>query len=615
MKKTLILMFTCLLLCGCDAGDNGITNVSSLTPPTERPADLRGLYAPNSKIELQTAGAVTTFPLDLDAPYGIRATDGGILVFSGTDATTLTLLKGDNLSVEASCQLDEWISHLDPSLQIHSQYISFYQPASRETVLLCSDLTEVTRIPDPANLSGTPIYHAGSNILYYCTDNAIFAWALDQNLHRILKELSYAHQELAGIHMDGSILQCRITDGTREETLFLSTATGKLLHSRDGRILLKDHNGQYFATFPSGAATGLVFGETAENPLALVPKDLYANCSFLELHNCAITLSSRETEGVQLDLYALSSGARISTLFLSKQQFPIALDDSPDGFVYLLCEDPEFDCKTIYRWEDRKSAIVDSNNYISLHYTRKNPDLKGLKHCQTLAEEIGTKYGICVRIWKDAAQTQPWDYNLEEEYHVPLLERALFALERQLAQYPQSLLKDTASHFSCLSICLVRQITGTAESGSLQTASGIQFTEGSDAYIALTVGKDAQRTFYHEFFHVMDTHLLGNTGAFDRWDELNPAGFAYDYSYEANQSRNSGVYLQSSTRAFVDTYSMSYPKEDRARIMEYAMLPGNTALFQSPIMQRKLQTLCEGIREAYGLKKSPDRFLWEQYLE
>ena len=31
-------------------------------------------------------------------------------------------------------------------------------------------------------------------------------------------------------------------------------------------------------------------------------------------------------------------------------------------------------------------------------------------------------------------------------------------------------------------------------------------------------------------------------------------------------------------------------------------------------MQKKLITLCKGIRDAFGLKKSPENFLWEQYL-
>ena len=59
---------------------------------------------------------------------------------------------------------------------------------------------------------------------------------------------------------------------------------------------------------------------------------------------------------------------------------------------------------------------------------------------------------------------------------------------------------------------------------------------------------------------------------------------------------------------------MSFPKEDRARVMEYAMLPGNEKLFQAPALQAKLQALCDGIREAYGLEDAEDSFLWEQYL-
>ena len=58
---------------------------------------------------------------------------------------------------------------------------------------------------------------------------------------------------------------------------------------------------------------------------------------------------------------------------------------------------------------------------------------------------------------------------------------------------------------------------------------------------------------------------------------------------------------------------MSYPKEDRARIFEYAMLPGKESLFQTEVMQKKLQTVCTGLREAYDLEDSP--CLWEQYLK
>ena len=45
------------------------------------------------------------------------------------------------------------------------------------------------------------------------------------------------------------------------------------------------------------------------------------------------------------------------------------------------------------------------------------------------------------------------------------------------------------------------------------------------------------------------------------------------------------------------------------------MTPGNEHYFQSKTMQAKLMQICLGIREAFGLKKSPEVFLWEQYLK
>ena len=38
------------------------------------------------------------------------------------------------------------------------------------------------------------------------------------------------------------------------------------------------------------------------------------------------------------------------------------------------------------------------------------------------------------------------------------------------------------------------------------------------------------------------------------------------------------------------------------------------ASFQSEIMQNKLTAICRGIRKAFGLEKSPEVFIWEQYL-
>ena len=60
---------------------------------------------------------------------------------------------------------------------------------------------------------------------------------------------------------------------------------------------------------------------------------------------------------------------------------------------------------------------------------------------------------------------------------------------------------------------------------------------------------------------------------------------------------------------------MTFPHEDRCRIFVTAMAEGNAEVFESETMQKKLQRVCDGIREAWDLEKTTEVFLWEQYLK
>ena len=139
--------------------------------------------------------------------------------------------------------------------------------------------------------------------------------------------------------------------------------------------------------------------------------------------------------------------------------------------------------------------------------------------------------------------------------------------------------------------------------------------DGFDAYIVLSTNHDTEYALYHELSHLMETVVLTESTAYDRWNHLNPENFRYDNDYAANRNREDDQWLQPGTGYFIDTYAMSYPKEDRARLFEYAMTSGHEELFQSVNLQRKLRQMCLGIREAFGLEKSADIFLWEQYLD
>lgn len=230
----------------------------------------------------------------------------------------------------------------------------------------------------------------------------------------------------------------------------------------------------------------------------------------------------------------------------------------------------------------------------------------------TQAEAMSARYGIDILIGEDAAATEPWDYYFVPETDPFLLKGKLSYLESCLSVYPEGMLKVLSQDYGGLHVCVVREIRGRKSTGSLDSANGLQFfSDENENYIVLA--EDMEYTLFHELCHVIEDFLLPRTPAWDDWESLNPADFSYDLDFTENADRDGEAYLEDDTRAFVDTYSMSFPREDRARVMEYAMTPGNEDLFRPPIMQSKLQMLCSGIREVFSIPDSTS-LLWEQYL-
>lgn len=612
MKKALCLLLTCLLLGGCSTQPTPDTTAPTVqTLPDERSP--MALYVPAHPLEEAAPGALRVYPLRQQA-HGLLAMGSNLIALCGGDATMLTLLTGEDLVVSATAELSFLLSEDDPSVRVGVDFLSYYDPLRRETVILNDRLRDVSRIAAPEGLVGSPILSSDRSILYYCTSTAIRAWDLETGIRRCVKELSYDAQELTGLHQEDTILQCRIVKDGEERTLFLAADTGRLLHEVSGNAELNIKTSSYYASVPEGSVHLQLFGQTDGEPQLLTPGDIYAECYYLENQRRVVTLSRQKS--LTLDCYDLDNGLRTASLTIDGNDRFVSLAACEEDSVYLLLNDGEGNA-ILCRWDlcADASCTGDIQRYVGPRYTADAPDSAALARCQTEAARIGEKYGIQVLIWDDALSVMPWDYEFQPEYLAPVLSHELSELDKRLSYYPPEILKGIKEHFSNLTICLVRSIQGSPESGSLEKATGVQFYQDGCAYIAIAAGKYAQRALYHELYHVMETRLLTDSTAFDHWDALNPAGFSYDLDYAANRNRDGDEYLQPDTRAFIDTYSMSFPKEDRARILECAMCDGNEALFRSPVMQAKLRCLSSAIREAYGLKKSTEVFRWEQYLK
>lgn len=581
MLKVLRLMLLCLMLCGCAQS----APVASLTESTAGSGQLQAA--------MTLRFGVPAFPLEARNVRQISPLGQGVLLAGDT----LTALDSRFLTV------GQWEG--SPDFQYWQEGIACYQPENKRLVLLNQRLEEVTHITLPQETIGTPRISQDGQRLWYCTDNALRLWDLESGIRRRVSQLQQP-LSLTGLIMDDTVLVCE----TAETTRFLDAQTGATLRELTGSVNITSQAGRFFAALPQSTRTDYVFG-TPEEIRTLLPQSLQDECLFLPSQMAALALHDSGSS-LSVEYYALTSGALLDTFSVPagctlKSAAPLG-----ENQVLLLIHDSESACDILLTWTIPKTA-TSTICYTGPYYTRQNPDNVGLKGCQNYADQIASKYGISICIGEAAAEVAPWDYTFEPEHLERVLTENLKHLDQLLSQYPTAVLSQTAEHFGGLTLCLVRQIRGTAASGSLATATGVQYIRDGQSYLALAAGEYMEQALYHELFHAMETCVFAKSTAFDQWESLNPSGFRYDYDYSANAQRNAGLYLEPSTRAFVDTYSMSYPKEDRARIFEYAMLPRMESLFQTEVMQKKLQTLCTGLREAYDLEDSS--CLWEQYLK
>lgn len=605
--KYYLTVLLCLLLCGCSARQQTVPVESA---PQETTDVLSvAMYDPNHPMELRYPGQVQGYSLSQRKVHGLLALGSDILILSGQDNTTLTLLTGDTLQVSTVRTLGFHLGQENPSIQIHNDCLSFFDPRLSETVVLDHELQEVRRIAVPQEVSGTPILSSDTRTLYYCTPWAVVAWNLDSGIRRTVRELQHDSQELTALLWQDQILACTVRDKGLSKTLLLKADNGSELHTLpEGARLITDDTG-YFFSGEDGFQDLLIFSRDGAEKELLLPQDPFEDIYYLSENSAAVTVRS-EKDGICLDYYTLESGILSASLTLDSLQKPKQIVSCADHAVYILVYDPAADCDTVYRWDvpAQVSYTSDPVSHTFAYRDEADPDPEALEQCRQYARSIGQKYGISVRIWEDACQVQPWDYQFAPESLAPVLQKELKLLDQRLSRFPAEILEQTTGHFTGLTICLVRKITGSDSADSLATATGIQFFENNHAYVVITTGRHSEQALYHELFHVMETHILTNSSALDHWEALNPA----DFSYGTGEVPE--VYLQGQTRAFVDSYSTESVKEDRARVLENAMLKDRETVFRSEYMQRKLTALCQGIREAYGLKKLEETFPWEQYL-
>ena len=591
---SILLVFFCL--CGCGIAPSAIPQVSEEPAVAVCETEPAGLYRPESHLQQLTGGALKVFPLG--------TTEATAIGFFGEDLLirrqdSLVLLSGENRYISTT--------HLLPpsadKVQLLDSGIAYRD--SRGIVLLDSDLEETGLISLPADLTASPILSDDGKSLFYSTSSGIRVLEVDSGLERLLRQ-SHSPQLLAGIHWGGTVLECE----AGAQRIYLSAVDGRLLHDLPGTASVTTAKDFYCCVRTDDGYTEILCGSDPQEPFLLETDMLTPSVFPLpDIRAALLAFCHPKTGATVLTFYDLETGAHLSSLTLPGSIPPTnVLADPAENSIWFLLPDEETGNQNLCRWDLPPST--DSQSRLKPY---QDQDPAEFQKCLLLADQLAKKHGIQLLLGDEATASQPWDYQFESENRAPVIRCRLAQLDEALSRYPLDFLRQAVADKE-ITVCLVRSITGQTDANTPAQAAGVQYWDDTGhPRLVLSSQEDPEPTVHHELFHIFESRVFSACNAYDTWHLLNPTGFSYDYNYTDYPGRDSPL-LSGETRAFIDSYSMSFPREDRARIMEYAMQPNRADCFSSNTMQRKLRTLCIGLQEAFGLAQYPEILPWEQYL-
>jgi len=575
MKRIVLILAVVLLLAGCAQPTKQTEEKTKIVPSAIHIA-----YMPNSSLEQETDGALRFFAVSKEVER-LEMQDSGLVLIDSMGQ--IVVISEEDASVVSSNAAQQAV------LSVQNDSVVTYNTESRTVTVLDKGLEESSEYTLEEGVVGLPV--ASAQDVFYCIGDHVRAMSFESGLSRNVMQFVPGEQFLTGVYLNGEMIG--LDDGGK--VTYLSSKDGQVLFDGEQLLEFESGSGNYFVLYQDGNVQQYIWGNVDGRPMQLV--DFADHVMYPQMdNNCLITTKSEENS-IVLSRFDMHSGMCMARLNVKIQEQILDFAVS-QKYTWFLTEEG------LYSWEHGLNEYEDTGSCMIPLINAQNPDTEAIEERAMRAREIGQKYGVDIHIWEDALLNDE-SYVVEAEYQIEAIDRMLNDVEKQLALIPEQLLKIT-DEYCGVQICLVRSIQGH---------EFVQYRSEKGLCIAVTSGANMEEALLTGLGWGVDSCIIGNSRDLDYWNELNPVGFDYDYSYFVNEHRTDLQYLEGENRAFVDKRSMSFPSEDRARIFYYAMTEGNEELFTSSTLQAKLKTLCEGIREAYGWQKESQVFPWEQYLE
>ena len=589
--KRILVVFLALLLVGCTGQEQQETE--TIATATSAPA---GLYDPDSLLEQQTNGAVWVYPLEGNnytdfVPVGEKT----VLV---TDRGELTILMGEDKKPVSTMVTGTQIESNGMGFRASKTGVAYHVKKSNEVVWLNPMLQQITRIQLPKELDQVPVISLARNEIYYCLGENILAQDMDSGIARLVKQQACQSQKLVGSYFDGALLACEITDldGT-VQIHYISAETGQTMSRDNGIFYLDTYEERFLALRMDGTVLQQIIGSVDGICQSLqIPKESGTLYGVLSANGVLTCLDM--TRGQKLSFYDLDSGKKTAEVMLEDVESPVTVKADAQ-YIWVLAQDRSTGKQALYRWDKEKSFVEDKGgSYLMPLYTAQSPDMDGIALQQEHVDWCNEQYGVRIAIWENALQ-YTGDYGVIAEHQPAVISDMLTQLEQYLPLFPTDFLRKTVEK-GWIRIGLVRSIANGETWAS--------FWQDGDCCILITPQADISEAFLVGLGYGIDSHVLGNSRAYDDWTNLNPGTFVY--GGECEPKHYEGKY-----RYFTDELATQSILEDRSRLFYAAMQADSAEVFAANAMQKKLLCMCVGIREAYGLEEKTEQFPWEQYLD
>lgn len=675
-KKLLLVLAVCCVLCGCRNGEGKDTDITTeagtgVLTETDHADEQEIVSIADSEYAIKNcpvAGNSGLYEVQLVMPEAelwlVDWTARDEIVYAIYEkyemSDTKTYLYAINplqMEVLAQTKLPEGMYYENAITVSDSGEIIIYNCGNEEIYFLNDRLEEdKTLVIDDAQADKL-VFSEDLIYGYYMDSVTGNVWRIDMNdgnktcLFEDIPMDEYGYGSVCGLLGD-EWLAFNYYDFTKEETTYevRNIETGEIVYqSPDALYDMQGESAHYILRHHEDGMDEIICGNDSDSPNVLMLRNYkeYENIHVDWQNQVALSSTMvRDVENkqfkVSFEQYCLDTGVlqHASDYYIPYMQDGVASDENmlsaEGGYLsigdmiclgdtgYILIS--AFGEKSyLYVWDlqEKDSQTGDEASYFRNWQNPEEPDVEALEEIRVHADEIGAKYDVEIYFGDEVKDCYKDIYDYEVTNNAIRIEQALNVLDEELALYPDGMLAQLDDDYgSRLKIYLAGKIVAADET-ALTTSVGIQNTVEDNTFMVLDILSiyDYEKTIHHELFHAIECHL-NNEGYYfdyDAWMALNPDDFDYDYDYVENESNSDWTYVAGDSEFggyFIDVYSKSFPHEDRARIMEYAVMEPQlqTGYFESEPLRDKLQYICDKIRDGFDTTDWPEQTIWEQCL-